>query len=286
MTERSGAALHITCDRVLDASGGGRASAGFSGADGWEALHTALGANADITALVAESETFSLDLPHMPTGRRDLRRMLHAAAPVVPDHLRWTAPLADPVTGRITVTLARTEWLDRRIGAIERQLKPRSLSVADAQGRAFGYIAPAERRRRWASAALAGLALLLALAAGTKLMLAMGSDGEGPRDPPERLGPPAAARNPLAAAPSVTAKPAPLVATPPKQTDAPAFVLVGIAGRLPDDVDVLVRPAWGKTTVLRVGDALMGWTLVSAAADRVTFARQGERSTLVLPAPP
>ncbi len=285
MTDHGGAVLHVTRDRVSDASRGGRASAGFGGADGWDALHTALGANADITALVAETETFSLDLPQMPASRGELRRMLHAAAPVVPGHLRWTAPLANPVTGRVTVTLARTEWLDRRIAAIERQLKPRSLTVTDAQGRAFGYVAPGKRHRRLASAGISGLALLLALAAGALLMRDAGSDGESPPDPPERLAP-IAARGPQAAVPSVATKAAPPVTPPPEQTGAPAFALVGIAGRLPGDVDVLVKPAWGKTTVLRVGDSLMGWTLVSAGADRVIIARMGERRELVLPTSP
>ena len=283
MSERGGAVLHITRDRVLDASGGERTGADFGGTDGWEALHSALGASADITALVAETETFSLDLPQMPASRRELRRMLHAAAPVVPDHLRWTAPSTDPVTGRITVTLARTEWLDRRIAPIERQLKPRSLTVTDAQGRAFSYVAPGQRRRRWASAGIGGLALLLALAAAALQMLAAGSDRERPRDPPERMGSRAIAQGLPAAVPSVAAKAAPPVIPPPQQTDAPAFALVGIAGRLPGDVDVLVRPAWGKTMVLRIGDSLMGWTLVSAAADRVIMVRAGERRELVLP---
>ena len=286
MTDHGGAVLHVTRDRVLDASCGGRASAGFGGAEGWDALHTALGANADITALVAETETFSLDLPQMPASRRELRRMLQVAAPVVPFHLRWTAPLANPATGRVTVTLVRTEWLDRRIAAIERQLKPRSLTVTDAQGRAFGYVAPGERHRRLASAGVSGLALLLALAVGALLMRDAGSDGGNPPDPPERLGPIAAARGPQAAVPSVATKAPPPVTPPPEQTGAPAFALVGVAGRLPGDVDVLVKPVWGKTTVLRVGDSLMGWTLVSAGADRVTIARKGERRELVLPASP
>ena len=286
MSLRGGAILHITRDRVLDVSGDGRTSAGFGGADGWEVLHSALGAKADITALVAETETFSLDLPQMPASRRELRRMLQAAAPVVPDHLRWTAPSTDPVTGRITITLARTEWLDRRIAPIERQLKPRSLTVTDAQGRAFGYVAPGQRHRRWARAGIGGLALLLALSAGALLMLAAGSDRERPRDPSGQVGPIAIVQGPLAAVPTVAANAAPPVTPPPRQTDAPAFALVGIAGRLPGDVDVLVRPAWGKTNVLRIGDSLMGWTLVSAAADRVTMARAGERRELVLPAKP
>lgn len=285
MSERGGAVLHVTRDRVEDASDGGCATAGFGGADGWEALHRALGANADITALVAETETFSLDLPQMPASWRELRRMLHAAAPVVPDHLRWTAPLVDPVTGRITITLARTEWLDRRIAPIVRQLKPRSLTVTDAQGRAFLYVAPGERYRRWAGAGISGLALLLALAAGTWLIPGAGN-GERLRNPPERLGRVAAMHSPPAAVSNAATKAAPLVTPPPEQANAPAFALVGIAGRLPDDVDVLVKPAWGKTTMLRVGDSLMGWTLVSAGADRVTISRKGERRELVLPPSP
>lgn len=62
--------------------------------------------------------------------------------------------------------------------------------------------------------------------------------------------------------------------------DAPE--LLGLAGRLPDDVEVLVRNAEGGTSALRVGDSLLGWTLVSVAADRAVFERDGRQAVRTL----
>ena len=65
-------------------------------------------------------------------------------------------------------------------------------------------------------------------------------------------------------------------------TPAP-FVLIGIAGRLPGEAEVLVRAAWGETTVMRVGDSFMGWTLNHVAADRITVQARGQTRELRMP---
>ncbi len=61
--------------------------------------------------------------------------------------------------------------------------------------------------------------------------------------------------------------------------------LLGIAGRLPDDAEALVRIGPGKSQSFRLGGTVLGWTLVSIAADRVTFERAGERYEAVLKPP-
>lgn len=58
--------------------------------------------------------------------------------------------------------------------------------------------------------------------------------------------------------------------------------LIGIVGRLPDDVDVLVRTAEGRSVTLRKGQAQGGWTLVSVAMDRAVFQRGPARQVLTL----
>ena len=58
--------------------------------------------------------------------------------------------------------------------------------------------------------------------------------------------------------------------------------LVGVAGRLPDDMEALVRNLEGRTAALRVGGSAMGWTLVSIAADRVVFEKDGHQLVLTL----
>lgn len=61
--------------------------------------------------------------------------------------------------------------------------------------------------------------------------------------------------------------------------------LLGIAGRLPDDAEALVRTGPGKSQSLRLGATVMGWTLVAIAADRATFEQAGERYEAVLKTP-
>ena len=47
--------------------------------------------------------------------------------------------------------------------------------------------------------------------------------------------------------------------------------MLGLAGRLPDDVEVLIRNEDGGTSTLRIGEAAMGWKLVSVAPNRAVF---------------
>ena len=58
--------------------------------------------------------------------------------------------------------------------------------------------------------------------------------------------------------------------------------LIGIAGRLPDDAEVLLRMPDGGTTSLRIGESANGWRLVSIAADRAVFADRERRIVLTM----
>ena len=61
--------------------------------------------------------------------------------------------------------------------------------------------------------------------------------------------------------------------------------LIGIAGRLPDDVEVLVRLPDGTSVTLQPGEGVSGWELVSASADRAVFARGAQRQVVLIEAP-
>ncbi len=58
--------------------------------------------------------------------------------------------------------------------------------------------------------------------------------------------------------------------------------MVGVAGRLPDDIEVLVRLPDGTSTSLRRGQSTSGWVLVSAAVDRAIFERAGLRRVVLI----
>lgn len=61
--------------------------------------------------------------------------------------------------------------------------------------------------------------------------------------------------------------------------------LIGVAGRLPDDVEVLVRLADGSSATLQPGEEVGGWELVSATVDRAVFARGAERQVVMMGVP-
>lgn len=61
--------------------------------------------------------------------------------------------------------------------------------------------------------------------------------------------------------------------------------LIGVAGRLPDDVEVLVRLPDGSSATLKPGEEAAGWELVSATVDRAVFARGGERQVVMMDVP-
>lgn len=104
-----------------------------------------------------------------------------------------------------------------------------------------------------------------------------------------RQAPRAPERLPLAAPEPGVVKLAPLFA--PQNEAASAsdqFVpeLLGIAGRLPDDAEAMLRTASGKSERLRIGGSAAGWTVVAIAADSVTFEREGIHKVVRLkPAP-
>lgn len=74
--------------------------------------------------------------------------------------------------------------------------------------------------------------------------------------------------------------------TAPDANDQLVPELFGIAGRLPNDAEALVRTAAGTSERLRIGASAGGWTLVAITNDAVTFEREGVRKVVRLkPAP-
>lgn len=65
-------------------------------------------------------------------------------------------------------------------------------------------------------------------------------------------------------------------------TDSDQPELIGIAGRLPDDVEALLRMPEGGTRSVRIGESVGDWRLVSAAADRAVFSDNGRQIVLTL----
>ncbi|MGB3794911.1 MAG: hypothetical protein WA957_01245 [Alteraurantiacibacter sp.] len=74
----------------------------------------------------------------------------------------------------------------------------------------------------------------------------------------------------------------PLMASPAELNSVSPPELLGLAGRLPDDVEVLARDADGETVTLRIGQSAQGWTLMSVAADRAVFEKNGEQAVRTL----
>lgn len=66
----------------------------------------------------------------------------------------------------------------------------------------------------------------------------------------------------------------------PLDEDSNPPELIGIAGRLPDDVEVLLRMPEGGTRSIRIGESVGDWRLVSAAADQAVFSDDGRQIVL------
>lgn len=58
--------------------------------------------------------------------------------------------------------------------------------------------------------------------------------------------------------------------------------LIGVAGRLPDDAQILLRMPEGNTQTVAIGGNLKGWTLKSIAADRAVLEKDGEQIVLTI----
>ena len=61
--------------------------------------------------------------------------------------------------------------------------------------------------------------------------------------------------------------------------------LIGIIGRLPDDVEVLLRMAEGGSQAVKVGGSVGGYTLKSVAPNRAVFLKDGREILLTIPDP-
>lgn len=91
---------------------------------------------------------------------------------------------------------------------------------------------------------------------------------------------PLAAPDPrLAGLPPLMTRPAVSQTSP--LADAPPQLL-GIAGRLPGDAEVLVRLGNGETRTIGLGEDAQGWRAVAVTAHSVTFEREGRRETVVM----
>lgn len=131
------------------------------------------------------------------------------------------------------------------------------------------------------------LALVLAaLAVGLSFSWDRGelANPELPGSPAETLvlspQPTAITLGPVFASNSVAASQAPLSSLSGAADGPPE--ITGVAGRIPNDIEVLVRLPDGSSATLRRGQSAAGWTLVSAAIDRAVFERAGERRVAVL----
>lgn len=240
----------------------------YDDATGWRALKSDLAGQAELTAIVPSQSTLRMALPVAPHSARELRAMLELSAPLPPRDLLWTYPAAGG-GGVEAVTLVRKEWLGPRVAAIRRHLGPIDMLVVDADREPFLSGRPPQARFRRLGLPFAAIVIVLAAITAWQLT----------STPPR-----------LVAAPHrqahVVVKPAPATVAEtrpsPMASGETELVLLGIAGRLPDDADVLVKTPWGKTTTMRMGDSLLGWKLVAVAPDKIALEKDGARDELVL----
>lgn len=269
----------VNADILLDEEhaqvlGGGPAdrSISYDEVAEWEAAKADLAGKTRLIVMVAPALTLKVELAAVPRSEREFHEMLALSAPL---ELR-NVVATDPITGESGVgswiTLVRRDWLDMRIAVIRRHFTPGALVVVDADLVPFRYDGVPRSRRLWAIGCAVTVAIALAAAWSWQM----------PRLPSKAQPSPTPTVEPSfpsSVAPALVQDPA------PAQTNSD-LVLLGIAGRLPDDADVLVKTPWGKTATMRVGDSLLGWKLISIASDRIVLEKDGARDQLVLePAP-
>lgn len=246
----------------------------------WMELRGAIGPGSRLELTLDPAETLTLALPAMPLGERELKRMLGRYAPVPVGQLAWSRPFIGPA-GEPTVVIARRDTLDRIAGLVEDRLDAVGVQASDRDGHQLRYRSPRKRRRGRVIGA--GIAAGLSLSLLVAVSVLPPADDNAPRvmiadrpatlriDKNVRLAPgPAGSPMPSTTA-AVAARPAP-------------FALVGIAGRLPGQAEVLVRAPWGETTVMRVGDRFMGWRLNDVTPDRIIIEAEGQTRELRIPA--
>lgn len=280
---------------VIDSTGTRMACDGLAGpaiADDdhgqWSALRGDAARARQVVVVIADDATFTLTLPALPRDDAELSGMLDAWAPLRRRDLVWTHAFTTGEGTAPSVVLVRRVWFEQRIRAITAKLPVKQLTITDERGQLFLLPrSPGIGRGKFAVPAMLVL-LVLAMLGGLwwfdglraehSQQQNVGVQARALADPPQTL-PPAAApiRSPgPAVAPPTTA------ATPTAQSrhSATDIVLIGVVGRIPGDAQVLVRPAWGKTVTLRIGDSLLGWRLVAIGQDRATFDRAGERAQI------
>ena len=225
------------------------------------------------TVIVPPEATLRIALPIMPANARQTRKLLEVSAPLLLRELIWTDAVPLHSGPGASVTVLRREWIDKRLSPIRRGMTSATLTIVDADGRAFRY-RDTPARPRFLS--IVGFVVAVSVSAAAfygwqairnpaPAPIASARPGP-PQAPPERIENPA------------EAKPRPA----PSASGKAEVTLLGIAGRLPDDADVLVRTPWGKTTTIRLGDTIFGWKLVAVTSDRITLEKAGARDDLML----
>ncbi len=234
----------------------------------WSRLAAHIGAGSSVRVLLLAEAVWQIKLSPVAYGEMELEHELARKCPLPIERLTW-ASRADNEPGMdVLLGVVHKSWLRQRAATIERRLSPTSLTISDEQGRRFAIPKPTvEATWQTATAAAMMVACLVVLMAQV-------------RNPSNAAG----VRRASAAAeipregPTKTPLPIPTTAI----DQASQFELVGVVGRLPRDGVALVRPAWGKTVILRIGDSLLGWRLASITADRVRLVRGAEFRDIVL----
>ncbi|MEO6092057.1 MAG: hypothetical protein ABIT04_09640 [Novosphingobium sp.] len=245
----------------------------------WSALRAQLGKRPVVTLTLREEATWRMELAEVPRDLGELRRLLEARSPVRLDQIAWSTPLASVAGLPATVYCVRKTWLRARLATVRRELGAEAVTIIDAGGSRFDFKTEQPRRRVETVAAVCGLALAVGAvsAGGWGGVQGLSRHAEAPgRSAPQGVAGAVSSPAPHPAA----------IPLAPVNNGAEHFELVGIVGRLPVDAVALVRPPWGKTVTLRVGDSLLGWTLTSISADRVTLVKAQARQELVMERPP
>ena len=228
-----------------------------AGQAAWEPLRAAMVGEEPMPVVVARELCLDIVLPTMPRGHAAIVQALDRFAPIVPAALVWTAPR--PREAGSCITIAHRAWLAERLAWVEQGMN-RSATPMTPDGARFLAAPPARVGAMWlATLAVGGSALALMLASHAPIRSASRQAAVGLLPKP---------------------RPAPPIAI------APPPELVGIAGRLPDDGEAIVRVAPDRTRAVRPGDTVAGWTVIAVTATGANFTRGKQQITVSLPLPP
>lgn len=256
--------------------------------DQWSALRGEAARVQRVVAVIADDAGLMLTLPALPHDDGELRCLLDEWAPLRSRELVSTRAFASDDGNLPSVMLVRRNWFDQRIRAVTARLESKQFAITDERGNEFLHRRRFDRHsRKLAISAMLVLAVLLIF--GTLWWFDGHVAGQThQRDVRVQAKSVAEPKQSMPTVASSTQSPGSLAVQPKAAAsviaqarhDASDIVLIGVVGRLPDDAQVLVRPAWGRTVTLRIGDSLLGWRLVGIAQDQATFDRAGERAQI------